>query len=538
MTEDLRFSVTYELLVKTKKERKKEMTEQLEDIAKIINEANVSGVLARDLPDPGPCDESGFNLFFTLGFATEDMAKEIPAVLKAYLQQREGSLPDLSEYKAVFGDRIEKMDITLYGPDKFLASRCIILIFYDWKHGSSVAGTFLLSLYRRFYKEEYNILKKFSQIDIDTLMAFQDEHKIDSATVMRLLVMGEVMGKPLVPNIRNYYYSIALKTAENVELRAPKQPPHDENEATRWEKILNSGKYDKIATDTLDFLNLVAHLNGCSMSNGELSDDREEEFMDMLCVSFKDSKLSDETLVAIAAAAHMMAYTSNEMRKGNFLMHNCLNTFLSDAPTTSDPAILKLFKTEQPKEDPIENSPKITELEAELSMLKAENESLKKQLKAAKGESEWLSGMVSDLKSEIKDLKKNMAVKPEKKNPKTSDVRSSISAPTSKQPDIPLSEMKATIADRNIVIIGGHDNWLAKIRNTFPKWKVLGPAAVPNRSAVANADFILFFTDHTSHLTFNGYCDVARSLGIPFGYLHGVNINNNIKDIYSLTMEL
>lgn len=531
--------------LKTKVFRKKgeKMTlnkEILMNIADAIRETekdDTNVIITPDISDPGPCDESGFNILFVLSFVTAEMRKEMPAILKAYLQQRKGVLPGLSEYESVFGVNGAKTLLTLYEIERSLANRSIALMFYDWnQQNSPLAASFLLMLYRCFHKDEYKVFKKFPQIGMESLAAFQtkDEEAVANGIAIRLLAMGEVAGKPIDGKVKNIYLADNMKLLEKLGMVKMCEPT--EADAVKWEKILNSNRAIKLSANITEFLTDIGVLYGCFIGGDVLPEDDVDGFTDAFCAFFRDTELSDEAIAAVFTAAQMIAYTSFEMRKGSDVMTGYLNTLLSDEPGTSDPAILKLFRTEEkaPAEASAEDTGKIGELESELATLKAENDTLKKQLKAEKGESEWLSRMVSDLKAEIKSLKKNTPAGPQKKE---DAIRNDTApAPAPEEPDIPLSEMRGVIADMNIVIVGGHDNWLVKIRDIFPKWKLVGAAAKPNRGIVANADLIVFFTDHSSHLTYNGYCDIARNLRIPFGYIHGVNTNNNIKDIYSLAM--
>ena len=42
-----------------------------------------------------------------------------------------------------------------------------------------------------------------------------------------------------------------------------------------------------------------------------------------------------------------------------------------------------------------------------------------------------------------------------------------------------------------------------------------------------------FFSDTISHSTYYKYLNVLRERKISFGYIHGVNIENNIRHIYN-----
>ena len=52
-------------------------------------------------------------------------------------------------------------------------------------------------------------------------------------------------------------------------------------------------------------------------------------------------------------------------------------------------------------------------------------------------------------------------------------------------------------------------------------------------SIVEKADYVFFFSDTISHSTYYRYLNVLRERKISFGYIHGVNIENNIRHIYN-----
>lgn len=85
-----------------------------------------------------------------------------------------------------------------------------------------------------------------------------------------------------------------------------------------------------------------------------------------------------------------------------------------------------------------------------------------------------------------------------------------------------------------IVIVGGHSNWLSKMKKEFPNWIFVNPKAsgTTDVSIVDKADYVYFFTDTISHSKYHQFMNVIRERKINCGYIHGVNIEKNIRDIY------
>lgn len=100
--------------------------------------------------------------------------------------------------------------------------------------------------------------------------------------------------------------------------------------------------------------------------------------------------------------------------------------------------------------------------------------------------------------------------------------------------DKTIESMKETIASYRIVIVGGHSNWLSKMKKEFPNWIFVNPGASGSTdvSIVDKADYVYFFTDTISHAKYHQFINVIRERKKNFGYIHGVNIEKNIRDIY------
>ena len=100
--------------------------------------------------------------------------------------------------------------------------------------------------------------------------------------------------------------------------------------------------------------------------------------------------------------------------------------------------------------------------------------------------------------------------------------------------DKAVESMKETIAGYRIVIVGGHSNWLSKMKKEFPDWIFVNPKASGSTdvSIVDKADYVYFFTDTISHSKYYQFMNVICERKINFGYIHGVNIEKNIRDIY------
>ena len=119
----------------------------------------------------------------------------------------------------------------------------------------------------------------------------------------------------------------------------------------------------------------------------------------------------------------------------------------------------------------------------------------------------------------------------------------SIRQPERKKPEEPpiteesLEKKEKAIADKNIVIIGGHVNWLNKLKKRFPNWMFIPTEnyKTVDGKMLDGKDRVYFFTDHLSHVTYGKFIAVVRERKIPFGYLGSLNIEKMIRQIYEDT---
>jgi hypothetical protein len=99
---------------------------------------------------------------------------------------------------------------------------------------------------------------------------------------------------------------------------------------------------------------------------------------------------------------------------------------------------------------------------------------------------------------------------------------------------VSVEAMKEKLSKQRIVIIGGHSNWVSKMKKEFPEWVYVNPEASGSTdvSIVDKADHVYFFTDTISHSKYYQFMNVVRERKADFGYIHGVNIEKNIRSIY------
>lgn len=97
-----------------------------------------------------------------------------------------------------------------------------------------------------------------------------------------------------------------------------------------------------------------------------------------------------------------------------------------------------------------------------------------------------------------------------------------------------MNDMKRIIAEKNVVIIGGHINFVNKLNLEFPNWTYIDANVVrpSDIKLVENADAVYFFSKYISHTVYNKFVKILRNKHIPFGYIHMVNIESLTHQVY------
>lgn len=103
-----------------------------------------------------------------------------------------------------------------------------------------------------------------------------------------------------------------------------------------------------------------------------------------------------------------------------------------------------------------------------------------------------------------------------------------------------LDEMVSKISGKHLVIIGGHDNWVNKLRSLFPKWTFVNSSSTTSisDSILDHADYVYFFTGVMKHHVYYRFINLVRERQIRFDYIHSSNTNNNISQIYHDLMKI
>ena len=122
------------------------------------------------MPDR-PEDDFGTVMWFTWNFISPEMRESFPAIAKEYLRHyrdEEGSVPE------IFADiPYPRMNETTWDDAYFF--RVLLMMLYSARSGSSYSKNVLLSIYKVYYKSEYNKLKRLKTLTYLDILELHDE---------------------------------------------------------------------------------------------------------------------------------------------------------------------------------------------------------------------------------------------------------------------------------------------------------------------------------------------------------------------------
>lgn len=154
-------------------------------------------------------------------------------------------------------------------------------------------------------------------------------------------------------------------------------------------------------------------------------------------------------------------------------------------------------------------------LNAALSAAKKENESLKEQLREEQKNKKELIG--------LRNYVYEISSEPEKKVLQSNGLS--------------IEEM-AEYLNKNVrgVLLGGHINFHNKLSKYLPDWKKYLPGKYIDNSTLKATDILVFYTDHIDHPSYLSAIANVRNSDCKLLYLHNVNIEYVIKQMYDFAI--
>lgn len=468
------------------------------------------------------------------------------------------------------------------------------IIFGASSHQNKDASDILLTLYKTYHKSEYNQLKKFQTLKDNDIISIFDVNigtNVPLFDIVRVISMAIIMGKQIdvscFPLIEKFN-TIADEILED-EFEEYKTDDEREDKETlrkRYGKILslfpfykdngiiiqdaiekhtasylfvgefiNNTLIDfKIGTDELDFITE----DGNPFLNGMTNDDYVSEAMKVTNILYKCFPLNykgemsrDDKVKSIIENDEFFNLLIGLYRTVEFfscIMKDMINAYdLTMGLTGENQGVteklvsMKKEFIEQAQVTIPRNKKNLVQENKKDDEYKTDNYKimdLKSKLKIQKSEIISLREEISELKKQIFIHEASLAEAKSEKD-ELVHLRDYLYNLTSVDEDEDKSyanilEMKEFIAQKSICIIGGHQNWIKKLKKEFPNWVYIVPKIGPtfNPTPLLKADYIYFFTDILKHSTYYSCIATCRENNLDYDYIHGVNLDKMVVDIY------
>ena len=502
-------------------------------------------------------DTYGCERFFVDFFINDEMREDFPLIARDFYVHEFANIPKHQD--------VEYFDIEA-GEDwpELMFNRFTLgLMMNAVNSGSEYTKALFLYLHKTYYKKEYRTLKRFSKMSLSELLELakpEGRRHLYYANLSRILCIAPMYGIKFDVKC-HVVYGILNEFINKFGLSVGYSFDEDVGDSFKDCRKEIDERFDQKKLYSLDakmskFLGNVFQWLGYSPKYADWCDENDRGVEDRLAIALSilkktfpksNREYSAEELTLYGMILHCAsAMTCNSSWLAETLRRLAYGesgTFYYDEfPSMfhQEDVQVKTSRSENNKtkrqvKDFVEHAgadecrhdefvliEEVDKLRRKVHKLESDNSTLR----AGLAEKRRLEEESKDIRKQLEASKRELAVLrnyvyklTESDNPIT---------------DKKIESMRETIAGYRIVIVGGHSNWLSKMKKEFPDWLFINPEASGSTdvSIVDKADYVYFFTDIISHSKYHQFMNVIRERKINFGYIHGVNIEKNIRDIY------
>lgn len=502
-------------------------------------------------------DTYGCERFFVDFFINDEMREDFPLIARDFYAHEFAHIP---EYQ-----NVEYSDIRS-GEDwpELMFNRFTLgLMMNAVNSGSKYSKALFLYLHKTYYKKEYRTIKKFRTMSLGELLTLAKSEGRRCpyyANLSRILCIAPIYGIKISGEC-NVVYGILNEFIDKYGLSegfsfdeaagdSYKDCRKEIDERFSQKKLYSlNGRMSKFLGNVFQWLGYSPEYADLCDENNRGVEERLAIVLSILKKTFpqSDKEYSAEELTLYGMILHCAsAMTCNSSWLAEILMilaYGESGTFYYDefppkyhpedvqvlTGGTEDVKIERQIKnfaehvgTDDHKRDESAFFEEVDKLRRKVHKLESDNSSLRASLTDKRR-----------LEEESKDIRKQL----EASNRELAVLRNyvyNLTEDDNPTTDKTIESMKDTIACYRVVIVGGHSNWLSKMKKEFPDWIFVNPkvSGSTDVSIVDKADYVYFFTDTISHSTYHQFMNVIRERKINFDYIHGVNIEKNIRDIY------
>ncbi|MCM1119652.1 MAG: hypothetical protein NC543_09865 [bacterium] len=506
-------------------------------------------------------DTAGADYFFLKGFVNEPMEDDFALIEKDFLLHCSDKMAEYYNAAWYGGDMAYDSS-----PEEIVRRKLLVMIFNGAKLGDSYCRKLIKYLYKTYYKREYNQLKRFKTIDVQEVFSLTEDEEDGSC---RYEDMGRIIGMCGFMDIRLSDECSLLYTMFNKQ--------RDQWEAEDQEQLEWEGFQDGLLEECIQTVDAwrdaeEENKKKCIPHRKYWTD---EEFA---CVCFRYFGYSGgyaykcrnvyaglrmdmaRTLALLKTVYPEKEFGYEEVQ--SYAHIYALVDALTQAVTCFDEQIGRLMgvddyleedeektlfkpenidvseKKEQRREEkpaPVNVAP-VSMGEAEAEDYLAEIALLRKKLHEKEQENQYLREVNRNAKNAEKDAQALINQLKGDREELIALREYAYQSASEPEPiaEVKLEEMQAAIAGKAVVIIGGHVNWLQKLRRLFPEWLFIHPSTyrTVDGKVLENRERVYFFTDYLNHVSYVKFIAALREKRIPFGYLGSVNVENVVRRVY------
>ena len=499
-------------------------------------------------------DTTGADKYFIDGFVTEAMEYDFWIIARDFMQHH---FPRLKEFNdlAVYGnDKPEQSD-----PDNAMQNKVLNIMYNAAKSGDAYSVELMKCLYKTYHKKEYKQLKRFNRISVPEIFSLAETEDLgcDYFAIARIMGMCQFYGIELDERCSILYLVLndARKGWDEDNERDffcfPEglyQECYDQVEAWMGQRgNIKNQLREGIGT----YWKADRFAEFCLKRQGY-----PEDYLYRCNIEFMGiNQLLAQTLALLKCAYPKEEFTFEEVQTYSMIAH-CIDAVVSvcniyDENLTEmmgvGPELNRIgecrFKPENivikdvPKvkteSKPVHVAPVAGKHVKEEDYIKEINE-LRRRLREKEEESKHLRQLYEQTKVSLSDAQEVIAQNANYME-ELITLRNYVYSLSQEVPVIEeekLEDMKCTIAEKSIIIIGGHINWINKLKKEFPNWRYLDAniSRANDSKLVECADMVYFLI--LCHIYDKKNLSARRAIASSFGMEKGLRtvVWNNVRE--------
>ena len=502
-------------------------------------------------------DTTGADYFFIQEFITDAMSWDFGIIEQDFLNHCSGKMKEFGEHSI-----LSFTEYRLHEPDEVLKKKVLERIYNGAKLEDSYCCELLKKLYKLYHKQEYNQLKRFNKISADEVLSIAGE-EFDAPSygaIGRILGICPLMNIEFEETCSFLFLMLNRKYDDWIEYDEDETEYLDFPDGLFDECLEQVQKWYSNPEDKEPYKKCKEYWKDDEFLGNVFRNQGFTEGYEMICAeNYRGLELQFARTLAVlkmtfpkreftfeevqhyshiyTLATSMVSIVENYDMQTSYLLGEQIDPYEVEE-SLYKPDSLQGVKSEVKKpEKPILKTvapvsvgdnkeedylAEIESLRARLREKEQENRHLREQFRTAKATYDEQEGLLKKYQGERDELiaLRDFAYRQDQDLPPIKEET--------------LEQMKKAIAAKDIVIVGGHTNWINKLKSMFPNWLYASADSYKTIDGpmLDDKDKVYFFTNHISHSNYNKFIAAVREREITFGYLATVNLDSLIRQIY------